>query len=45
VQRCWGFVITNPTLKGGGNHANFGLIGGCKNGRFFGHVNFVDHLD
>lgn len=33
-----GFVITNN-----GNHANFGLVGGCKNGGFFGHVNFVDH--
>jgi len=33
-----GFVIT-----GNGSHANFGLVGGCKNGGFFGHVNFVDH--
>jgi len=33
-----GFVITDD-----GNHANFGLVGGCKNGGFFGHVNFVDH--
>lgn len=33
-----GFVIT-----GDGNHANFGLVGGCKNGGFFGHVNFVNH--
>src|SRR6266851_7230184 len=33
-----GFVLTNS-----GNHANFGLVGGCKNGGFFGHVNFVDH--
>lgn len=33
-----GFVITEN-----GNHANFGLVGGCKNGGFFGHVNFVDH--
>jgi len=33
-----GFVITDN-----GNHANFGLVGGCKNGGFFGHVNFVDH--
>jgi hypothetical protein len=33
-----GFVITNN-----GNHANFGLVGGCKHGGFFGHVNFVDH--
>jgi hypothetical protein len=33
-----GFVIADN-----GNHANFGLVGGCKNGGFFGHVNFVDH--
>src|SRR5690349_22448035 len=33
-----GFVITDS-----GNHANFGLVGGCKNGGYFGHVNFVDH--
>jgi hypothetical protein len=33
-----GFVIT-----GLGAHANFGLVGGCKNGGFFGHVNFVNH--
>src|SRR5437667_264722 len=33
-----GFVITDS-----GNHANFGLVAGCKNGGFFGHVNFVDH--
>src|ERR1700745_574475 len=33
-----GFVITDY-----GNHANFGLVGGCKNGGFFGHVNFVYH--
>src|SRR5437899_4824916 len=33
-----GFVITNN-----GNHANFGLVAGCKHGGFFGHVNFVDH--
>lgn len=33
-----GFVLTDS-----GNHANFGLIGGCKNGGFFGHLNFVDH--
>jgi hypothetical protein len=33
-----GFVFTDS-----GNHANFGLVGGCKHGGFFGHVNFVDH--
>jgi hypothetical protein len=38
-----GFVITDTTPTDGGKHANFGLVGGCKNGGFFGHVNFVDH--
>ena len=38
-----GFVITDKTLTDGGNHANFGLVAGCKHGGFFGHVNFVDH--
>ncbi len=33
-----GFVIT-PL----GAHANFGIVGGCKPDRFFGHVNFVNH--
>lgn len=33
-----GFVLTDS-----GNHANFGLVGGCKNNGFYGHVNFVDH--
>ncbi len=35
-----GFVITDPPNNA---HANFGLVAGCKNGGFFGHVNFVDH--
>ena len=25
------------------NMANFGAHGGCKNGQFWGHVNYVDH--
>jgi len=33
-----GFVITD-----GGRDANFGAHGGCKNGQFWGHVNYVDH--
>jgi len=33
-----GFVMTD-----GGYKANFGAHGGCKNGKFWGHVNFVDH--
>ena len=33
-----GFVFTNT-----GARANFGSHGGCKNGAFWGHVNYVDH--
>src|SRR5260370_7689632 len=35
-----GFVITDKTITDGGNHANFGLVGGCKNGGCFGPDNF-----
>ncbi len=27
----------------GGDQANFGLVGGCKNDGFFGDVNYIDH--
>jgi len=37
-QPAAGFVITDS-----GNHANFGLVAGCKPRGFFGHFNFVDH--
>lgn len=33
-----GFVFTDS-----GAMANFGAHGGCKNGAFWGHVNYVDH--
>jgi len=33
-----GFVF-----KDNGARANFGAHGGCKNGSFWGHVNYVDH--
>ncbi len=33
-----GFVFTDS-----GDNANFGAHGGCKNGGFWGHVNFLDH--
>jgi len=33
-----GFVLTDSL-----NMANFGAHGGCKNGQFWGHVNYVDH--
>ena len=35
-----GFVV-GPT----GRKANFGVHGGCKNGAFWGHLNFVDHAN
>ena len=31
--------------KDDGNRANFGAHGGCKNGEFWGHVNYVDHTN
>jgi len=33
-----GFVLTDS-----GKKANFGAHGGCKNGEFWGHLNFMDH--
>ncbi len=33
-----GFVINDSN-----DHANFGLVAGCKHHAFFGHVNFIDH--
>ena len=48
----WAHVVPQPcdfTTGGGfvfkddGNRVNFGIVGGCKNGGFFGHVNVVDH--
>jgi hypothetical protein len=30
-------------FKDSGAQANFGSHGGCKNGAFWGHVNYVDH--
>src|SRR5919109_3998009 len=33
-----GYVITDNGYNG-----NFGLVGGCRNGGFYGHVNFLDH--
>jgi len=43
-----GFILIAPgtassPLAETGRKANFGLVGGCKNGGFFGHVNYVDH--
>jgi hypothetical protein len=39
-----GFVVTDsPPSAQAGAQANFGSHGGCKNGAFWGHVNYVDH--
>ncbi len=45
-----GFILIAPGtafnaagLPESDQNANFGLVGGCKNGGFFGHVNYVDH--
>lgn len=41
-----GFVFRHPndpfTVSTTDEKVNFGLVGGCKNGGFFGHVNIVD---
>jgi hypothetical protein len=34
-----GFVVAGSTKK------NFGVHGGCKNGDFWGHLNFLDHAN
>jgi hypothetical protein len=42
-------LIPNGTASGSaglpesGDKANFGIVGGCKNGGFYGHANYVDH--
>jgi hypothetical protein len=36
-----GFVVN--TINSVSKKANFGVHGGCKNGDFWGHLNFVDH--
>ena len=35
-----GFIIPNSTS---GDHANFGVAGACKNGFFWGHLEYIDH--
>src|SRR6266571_8702673 len=38
-----GTASNNAGLPESDQKANFGLVGGCKNGGFFGHINYVDH--
>lgn len=49
---AWAHQVPQPcdfTTGGGfvfkddGSRVNFGLVGGCKNEGFYGHVNIVDH--
>jgi hypothetical protein len=35
-----GFIIPNLAT---GDHANFGVGGGCKNGLLWGHLEYIDH--
>src|SRR6266850_4132932 len=50
--QVWAHEVPSPcdfTTGGGfvfrddGNKVNFGIVGGCKNDGFYGHVNLVDH--
>ena len=44
VQAPCDFITSGGyVFKDNGAMANFGAHGGCKNGQFWGHVNFVDH--
>jgi hypothetical protein len=44
VQAPCDFITAGGfVFKDDGARANFGAHGGCKNGKFWGHVNFVDH--
>lgn len=38
-----GFVFKDPRPLGLGPMVNFGIVGGCRKDKFFGHVNVVDH--
>lgn len=43
IQIASGTASNAAGLPESDQKANFGLVGGCKNGGFFGHVNYVDH--
>jgi hypothetical protein len=46
VQAPCDFVTSGGTVtRDNGSLANFGAHGGCKNGEFWGHVNYVDHTN
>ncbi len=43
IKIASGTAESNGSLVGSDQKANFGLVGGCKNDGFYGHVNYVDH--
>src|SRR6266446_548943 len=43
IRIASGTATNNGGLPESGDKANFGIVGGCKPDRFFGHVNYVDH--
>jgi hypothetical protein len=42
---CDFITAGGDVIKDDGARANFGAHGGCKNGQFWGHVNYVDHTN
>src|SRR5438270_3567717 len=42
---CDFITAGGDVTKDDGERANFGAHGGCKNGEFWGHVNYVDHTN
>ena len=43
IRIASGTATNNGGFPESGDKANFGIVGGCKPDRFFGHVNYVDH--
>jgi hypothetical protein len=43
IRIAAGTASNNGGLPESDQKANFGIVGGCKPDRFFGHVNYVDH--
>src|SRR2546426_2899462 len=43
IRIAAGTATNNAGLPEAGQKANFGLVGGCKNGGLFRHGNYVDH--
>jgi len=43
AQQCDFVTGGGFILRDSGAHGNFGVAGGCKNGGFWGHLNYLDH--